>query len=208
MAKKTDNQNWDVPEEGDTDYETTFSTFFEQIDRDVSITDLEADRTNYEPKSNAKFLASDTGAVYIGDGSSWNKISSSGDNPIFNSIDTDEATIAGKDGIGVGTSVSGDLSFGDWEQVSAERPARLSLQGEVETDGTDFGRIVVQIDESGGTTADSFQILANAQPSLGAGAIIETGRSFLLPAGAQYRIENNSDPNGTNDFTVERIFTL
>lgn len=44
---------------------------FQSLDTDVEVRDTNANRTNYTAKINAKYLATDTGHVYIGDGTSW-----------------------------------------------------------------------------------------------------------------------------------------
>lgn len=44
------------------------------LDTAVEIKDVEANLGNYEPKADATFLATDTHAVYLGDGTNWNAI--------------------------------------------------------------------------------------------------------------------------------------
>jgi len=69
-------------------------------------------------------------------------------------VSTEQATIDGKEGMAMpATSTSGDLSFGDWEQASADRPATVVIRAEVVTDGSDFGIMSIEVDESGGTTS-------------------------------------------------------
>lgn len=46
----------------------------ESLDTDVEIRDTDANRSNYTPKDGAKYVATDTGTVYLGDGSSWTKL--------------------------------------------------------------------------------------------------------------------------------------
>ena len=140
----------------------------------------------------------------------------SGDNnpmsfPGDGSVSIEQATVtpSDKDILGVpDNATTGDLSFGDWETHSADRPAFLSLQAEVETDGSTNGRVVIKIDYSGGTSPDTFEIVSDADPSLGAGKIVADGRAFLLPAGASVLVDNVSDPNNNNSFSIEQIFVL
>lgn len=47
---------------------------FEKLDTRVPIADTDANRVNYTPKANAWFYATDTKAVYIGDGAAWNAV--------------------------------------------------------------------------------------------------------------------------------------
>jgi rubredoxin len=67
----TENHNYDTPEQGSTDWHVPLNTNFEQIDTDVEIRDSNTNRSDYTPKSGSKYLATDTGDVYIGDGSDW-----------------------------------------------------------------------------------------------------------------------------------------
>jgi len=89
----TDQHNWPTPDEGDSNYEDTFSDFFEELDDDVEIRGLDSDKSNYSAVDGARFFATDTEKLYIGDGSSWNHVGSTGKNPSFDSLDTDGATI-------------------------------------------------------------------------------------------------------------------
>jgi len=89
---RTNQHNWPTPDEGDTDYETTFQNFFSQVDSDVEIRDTDANKGNYTPEDSALFRATDTGTVYQGDGSSWNKIDLG-----VNSLDT-ESLVDANDG--------------------------------------------------------------------------------------------------------------
>lgn len=44
-----------------------------ELGADVEIRDLDANKTNYTAHEGAKFLATDTGTVYLGDGTNWNE---------------------------------------------------------------------------------------------------------------------------------------
>lgn len=48
------------------------STDMQHIEERLVIRDTESNMSNYTPHSTATFIATDTGAVYDGDGSSWN----------------------------------------------------------------------------------------------------------------------------------------
>jgi hypothetical protein len=67
-------ERYNTPAEGTLDWHIPLNENFDKLDKHVEIRDGEDDLGQYEPKSGAKFLATDTGAVYIGDGSQWNKI--------------------------------------------------------------------------------------------------------------------------------------
>lgn len=68
---ETPNHGYKVPEKGDSDWHIPLNENFEQYDTDIEIRDQEANKGEYEPKQGAKFIATDTGVVYLGDGSSW-----------------------------------------------------------------------------------------------------------------------------------------
>ncbi|MFC6733696.1 hypothetical protein [Haladaptatus sp. DYSN1] len=70
----TRNHDYNTPAKGATDWHIPLNQNFESLDRDVEIRDVDANLTDYEPKQDAKFLATDTGNVYIGDGASWNPL--------------------------------------------------------------------------------------------------------------------------------------
>ena len=66
-----DNHDYNTPEQGEQDWHIPLNENFEQLDVDVELRDVAANRDDYEPKDGAKFLETDTGIVYEGDGDSW-----------------------------------------------------------------------------------------------------------------------------------------
>lgn len=68
----TDNHNYNTPSKGTTDWHVPLNDNFDRLDSDVEIRDEEANRSDYEPKQGAKFLAIDTRKVFLGDGNEWN----------------------------------------------------------------------------------------------------------------------------------------
>lgn len=76
MPQFTDNhgyQLWGYREDG-----WEHRSDFTQLDVDVEIRDTEANRTQYTPKSGAKFFSVDTGAIYIGTGTEWTQVTTGG----------------------------------------------------------------------------------------------------------------------------------
>lgn len=67
----TNNHNYTLPEKGAIDWHVPLNENFEQIDTDVEIRDTEANTDDYTPKEGAKFLATDTGRRFFGDGTQW-----------------------------------------------------------------------------------------------------------------------------------------
>lgn len=72
----TTNHDYNTPEAGATDWHIPLNDNFDRIDTDVEIRDTEPNRSTYEPKSGAKYLAIDTGAVFVGDGQQWTRLGS------------------------------------------------------------------------------------------------------------------------------------
>ncbi|WP_227356817.1 hypothetical protein [Haladaptatus salinisoli] len=84
----TDNHSYETPEKGAPDWNVPLNNNFERLDRDVEIRDKEANLNEYKPKSGAKFLATDTESAFIADGNRWFRLSSTGRDPTFNSVQT------------------------------------------------------------------------------------------------------------------------
>lgn len=104
-----------------------------------------------------------------------------------------------------GTTSAATPGFGSWTQISADRPGFLVVDASAETDATDAGTIVVDVDESGGTTADYTLNIVNVQADLPAGTNRSSGNGMIyVPAGGQYQIRNVSDPNNANSLDVVR----
>lgn len=68
------NHDYNTPSRGTSDWHEPINRNFERLDTDVEIRDEEANRDQYQPKAGAKFLATDTGVRYLGDGSSWHRL--------------------------------------------------------------------------------------------------------------------------------------
>ncbi|NLV14369.1 hypothetical protein [Haloarcula argentinensis] len=99
------------------------------------------------------------------------------------------------------------LAFGTWRQVSPDRPAKVTAQVTVETDGSSNGIIQINVDESGGTTPD-YDLFVVADAGLGSGGQNSDSVTLHLPAGAQYQIQNGTDPNAANAISHVREFVL
>lgn len=69
---------YNTPQEGTLDWHIPLNENFSALNRDVEIRDNAANLDQYEPREGAKFLATDTGTVHIGDGSEWNRLGSLG----------------------------------------------------------------------------------------------------------------------------------
>ncbi|MUV89282.1 hypothetical protein GJ629_04695 [Halapricum sp. CBA1109] len=74
----TDNHQYETPSAGTLDWHEPLNRNFERIDTDVEVRDVAANRGDYAAKSGAKFLATDTGTVSIGDGGTWQELGTIG----------------------------------------------------------------------------------------------------------------------------------
>lgn len=72
----TDNHGYSTPGHGTSDWHIPLNDNFKKIDTDVEVRDAEANLNDYQPNAGAKFLATDTGSVYLGDGQGWNQLGS------------------------------------------------------------------------------------------------------------------------------------
>lgn len=82
----TENHPYNTPEKGAKNWHVPLNQNFEQLDTDVEIRDVESNRSQYTPKAGAKFKATDTGAEFLGDGSNWSRLASTGRDPSFRSV--------------------------------------------------------------------------------------------------------------------------
>lgn len=69
----TDNHNYNTPAQGAADWHTPLNENFTNLDADVTIRTEEAadPPANYTPHQDAVYIGTDTGNVYLGDGSAW-----------------------------------------------------------------------------------------------------------------------------------------
>lgn len=68
------NHRYNTPSEGTLDWHNPLNENFSQLDSDVEMRDVESNKGSYNPEIGAKFLATDSGATYVGDGSNWNLV--------------------------------------------------------------------------------------------------------------------------------------
>lgn len=74
----TENHDYAVPTQGTVDWHVPLNDNFAALDRDVPVWDSEANRDDYAPVDGSHFVATDTGVVYEGDGSTWTEIGTIG----------------------------------------------------------------------------------------------------------------------------------
>jgi hypothetical protein len=82
------NHDYNTPVEGSTNWHVPLNENFEALDIDVEIRDAEANRSNYDPVEGSKYLATDSGRIYLGTGSEWQAVGTSGPTPTYDSVRT------------------------------------------------------------------------------------------------------------------------
>ena len=124
MANNTPNHGLNTYEIGDTDW--THTPDMEALERRVTVRDVEANVTNYVAHEGAKFEATDTEAVFYGDGEGWVRASTAGPNQRLetlsvNSTATTALSIEGWRVVDVSNhGFPGDGSGGDLAQFVAD----------------------------------------------------------------------------------------
>jgi hypothetical protein len=88
MPSNSDNHGYPIPLEGEVDWDDTLQQFIKDVDKDVIIVDDKGNRSNYTPNSDSILVDQTNGHIYIGNGSSWTHIPSTGDTPTFGSVTT------------------------------------------------------------------------------------------------------------------------
>lgn len=97
---------------------------------------------------------------------------------------------------------------GSYTVLETDNDVLLTVECLVETDGTNGGQVDINVDESGGSTAD-YTMSLYAPEELGANVFLFPGvYGEFIPAGASVQIENVSDPVGDNALRVNRMHVL
>lgn len=114
----TDNHDYQTPSKGTNDWHIPINENFAALDSDVEIRDAAQNRSEYEPKQGAKFLATDSGERFIGDGSEWTKLPYPSTNDGSGTSETNEGDrpLATSGAVGVTVDAGGG---GDYESIQA-----------------------------------------------------------------------------------------
>ncbi|MDB2282662.1 hypothetical protein PM030_12345 [Halorubrum ezzemoulense] len=87
--KQTPNHNYNTPDEGEENWHIPLNENFDQIDSDIEIRGKEENKSDYEPEVGTKYEATDSGAVYYGNGDEWVLTDRSVDSILANQIQND-----------------------------------------------------------------------------------------------------------------------
>lgn len=93
----------------------------QHIERTLTIRDFDANLSNYTPYDGARFEATDTGAIYLGDGSNWDAITPKPtQDHIDDTTNPHSVTASQADALPLsGGSLTGDLDVGGILSVSS-----------------------------------------------------------------------------------------
>jgi len=120
----TPNHGYNVPDQGDEDWHQPLNENFEAYDTDIEIRDQESNLGDYDPKAGAKFLATDTEAMYVGNGNNWNQLATSGTQPSFDALNPSNNFL----GVGRDNRI-GDEFFGVQATVKDEEFGGMYVNG-------------------------------------------------------------------------------
>jgi len=93
----TENHDYNIPTVGESDWHIPLNENFCRIDTGVEIRDQESSLEQYEPKDGAKFLATDSGKVYLGDGNKWRRLSVTRGDTEFDSLRAASSSVTDRD---------------------------------------------------------------------------------------------------------------
>lgn len=108
-----------------------------------------------------------------------------------------------------GPTSSAAPGFGTWRQASADAPALVTVAATAETDGAASGEVLLDVDEDGDDAAEYTLSVVEVVADHAAGtAFADALAGVYLPASAQYRVQNSSDPNANNSLDTIREVKL
>lgn len=189
--EKNPTQNHDLPRPDSGTFEGTWGTdvmnddMTAKLEERLVARDTESNLSNYEAYEDAIFIATDTGAVYDGNGTSWEKASRQ-----FESISTESL-----DSIDGYEDASSDRSLDTWYQNDSNSDLEVSVTVISNENDTDV-RLLANVSESQSQNRVKY-IRQTLDPSE------RTIISFRVPAGYYYRIET-SDAD-VDDFEIDTV---
>ncbi len=103
-----------------------------------------------------------------------------------------------------GSTASISPGFGTWTTLDPDNPGWLIYRLRAVTDGSTSGQIEIDVDESGGTTADYTPVVCFTDNTHNSGTLLVEAGLVYVPAGASFIIRNVNDPNGNNSIQASR----
>lgn len=213
---QTPNHGYNVPEKGTRDWHIPLNENFRQYDTDIEIRDTGGRKDVYDPTEGAKFLATDTGDVYIGDGDEWNRLETSGRNPSFGEVLATglglgqgpgrtriTARLESGDGavIDARTSSNGDMASGLIAEAESPSGETFGVRGASRsTDGT--GVLGMSLATSGGAIG----VEGRANSPDGDGVLAINNEGYAFRSQGDCRVNGDLEVTGSKNF-VQRVDT-
>jgi hypothetical protein len=94
MSEFTENHNLEKPDEGESPWTDAHHDLVDNVEVVAEIRDAESALDTYNPKRDALFRSTDTGAVYLGDGTEWNLIDIEADAIQVSTLNVSSGTIS------------------------------------------------------------------------------------------------------------------
>jgi len=107
---------------------------------------------------------------------------------------------------GFGASTALSPGFGSFFTPLPDSSGTVLIETEAQTDGNTNGSVLIDVDDSGGTTADYILTGAFADDDFPVDTNIINSQSIPLTAGASVRIRNPDDPNNFNRIRIVRAY--
>jgi len=114
------------------------------------------------------------------------------------SVNADSLTILGDAALKSTDISTKSTGFDSWTQISSDRPGAVIASAKTDTDGSSNAIVILDIDLTGDSSADISHRISVAPDGLGSGQTSDATAGHDIPAGGQYKIRNQSDPNNGN----------
>lgn len=149
---KTPNHDYNIPPEGTENWHVPLNENFENLDVDIEIRDSDENKSEYKPKEGSKYEATDSGAIYYGNGEAWIEANRKVGHIETNSSVTGEHLKAGDSSTAI-VAPSVDSAFDGIQEAIDEGYRDVILAEEI----TEAGIIIPKVDREGSET-DRFRL--------------------------------------------------
>lgn len=208
MSDSTDRHDYQTPAAGTEDWHEPLNENFEQLDIDVEVRDVAANRGDYAPEEGAKFLETDSGIIYVGDGDDWIPQLAMAYYDEDGNLDCGELADCVENGAAPTSwgknakSVhEGAIVFGDstqrviWSEAANEIRSQMPMYGpSFITDGVTIGENNVSV--TGGVNAGSVSASAVGTDAIEAGSLTGSDDVVSIDFGEEADVDFTILPDG------------
>jgi hypothetical protein len=139
MPDLTDNHEYKLPQRGEEDWDVPLNENIERFDTGIEIRDEETNRGDYEPKAGAKFLATDSGVMYVGTGSRWQYVMGTGNTPVVDYLDVEFDGTSRSNALRLWwNDGGGSTKVAGHDYSASSHTWRFTVSGDHTTDGVDY----------------------------------------------------------------------